>query len=164
MKKVLRKGDAVSASTVVAADPGHVYDVVSDVRRIPEWSPECVRVEVVDEHNFRGFNRRRFGRWNTKARIVEAVRGSEFAFVVQFQGADFTRWSYRMIPHPSGCLLVEEVSMCVDLPLAALLYERLALRVTDRPADLRGNLDNSLRRLRTIIESPPVAVAGRGEL
>lgn len=153
MKRVLQKGDSVSASTIVKATPAEVYDVVSDVRRIPGWSPECIRAEWIDRTTFRGTNRRRFGRWTTRARIVAADPGQEFAFAVQLGGGDFTRWSYRMEDHPGGCRVTEEVRMCVDLPLLALAFERIALGVRDRRTDLQGNLDQSLRTLRTIVEA-----------
>lgn len=150
--KIIREGEVISASTVVRATPLRVYDVVSDVERIPEWSPECRRVERISATEFRGFNRRRLGRWSSKARIVTADRGAEFGFVVTVGGGDFTQWTYRMAPHPEGCELTEEMAMCRDLPRWALVFEQLALGVRDRRTDLRGNLDASLRRLRTVIE------------
>lgn len=153
MSRVLRKGDVVRGVTVVNASPDEVYDVVSDIRLIPEWSPECVHAEWVAPHVFRGKNRRRFGRWSTRANVVTADPGREFSFAVQLGGADFTTWSYRMESHPSGCLLSEEMQMRVDLPLSALLFERIALRVKDRRSDLQGNIDQSLRRIRELIES-----------
>ncbi|MFD4323614.1 SRPBCC family protein [Nocardioides sp. NPDC058538] len=153
MNKALKQGETVAASAVVRADPQRAYDVISDVRRIPEWSPECIRVERLDDVRFRGHNRRRSGRWTTTARIVAADPGREFGFVVGLVGRDFTRWTYRLEPHPDGCQVIEEIEMCMDLPFLALLFERVALRVKDRRTDLKGNLDSSLRRLRTIIEA-----------
>jgi hypothetical protein len=149
----LLKGDRIQASTVVAAAPSAVYDVVSDIRRIPEWSPECVRAEWIGPGEFKGWNRRRFGRWSTTAKIVAMEPGRRFAFAVQLGRGDFTRWSYVLEPYPDGCLVTEEFLMCVDLPPLAAAYERLALRVKDRHADLHGNIDQSLRRLRAVIES-----------
>ena len=34
----------LSASVEVAASPEQVWEVVSDVRRMSEWSPECRRI------------------------------------------------------------------------------------------------------------------------
>lgn len=153
MRHVLRKGDAVSASTVVRATPDAVYDVVSDVQRIPSWSPECVQSEWVSDTAFRGVNRRRFGRWTTMAHVVVAERGREFTFIVRLQNADFTKWSYQLEQHPQGCRLTEKFEMCVDLPLLALAFERIALGVRDRRTDLQGNIDQSLRRIRALVES-----------
>lgn len=164
MPRILRNGDVIGGSTIVGASPLEVYEVVSDVRRIPEWSPECVRAEWISPTQFKGWNRRRLGRWSTTANVVAAEPGRQFDFVVQLGGADFTRWSYRMAPHHDGCLLVEDVTMCVDLPLMALAFERLALRVKDRHSDLRGNIDQSLRRLRDVVEGERSggSIAGRG--
>ncbi|KUI34261.1 SRPBCC family protein [Mycobacterium sp. GA-2829] len=150
---MLQKNDVVRGKTFIRASANQVYDTVSDIRRIPEWSPECVRAEWVAADRFRGSNRRRLGRWSTEARIVTADPGRRFSFAVQMGGSDFTQWTYRMEPAAAGCLLIEEMRMCVDLPVLALLFERLALRVRDRRADLQGNIDQSLLRLRRIVES-----------
>lgn len=153
MSTVLRKGDRVAGRTAVHASARHVYDIVSDIRRIPEWSPECIRAEWTGPHQFRGTNRRRFGRWSTTVRIIADDPGREFGFAVQMGGADFTTWIYRMVPTTHGCELSEEMTMCVDLPMVALLFERIALRVKDRRTDLQGNIDQSLRTIRRIAET-----------
>lgn len=150
--RIIREGEVISSSTIVRATPLRVYDVVSDVGRIPEWSPECRRVERTSATEFRGFNQRRLGQWSTKARIVTTDRGEVFSFVVAIGGKDFTKWTYRMAPHQAGCELTEQMTMCRDLPRWALVFEQLALGVRDRRSDLRGNLDASLRRIRAVIE------------
>lgn len=159
MTTALRRGDAVTASTYVGASPELVYAVVSDVTRIPEWSPECVRCEWRTDVEFQGWNRRGLGRWSTRARVEVASPGHEFAFVVRIGAKDFTRWSYRMEPSGDGTRLTEQVSMCMDLPLGAVLFERWLLRVKDRRTDLEGNLEQSLRRLRRLVESEPQALS-----
>ena len=152
MTTSLRQGDTVASTTFVSSGPLEVYELISDVTRFPEWSPECVRCEWSGEKTFRGWNRRRFGRWSTASRVDVADPGREFAFVVQMLGRDFTRWAYRLAEDGAGTRITEEVTMCIDLPYVALLFERLALRVDDRRADLRGNLDHSLRRIKEIVD------------
>lgn len=152
MAGILRAGDVVRASTWVDATPREVYEVVADVTRYPEWSPECVEASWVDESTFRGRNQRRFAKWTTSARVVVREPGSEFAFVVESMGGDFTRWTYRIEPSGAGSLLTQSVEMCVDLPRGAIYFERLFLRVRDRAADLQGNLDSSIRQIRQIVE------------
>ena len=153
MTKILQKDDIVRGMTLINASADQVYDIVSDIRRIPEWSPECIHAEWTAPGRFRGSNRRRLGRWSTEARIVAAEPGRQFSFAVQMGGSDFTQWTYRMEPADAGFQLVEEMRMCVDLPVLALLFERLALRIKDRRSDLQGNIDQSLCRLRQIVES-----------
>ena len=112
--------------------------MVSDPTRYPEWSPECHRVEWVDDTHFVGHNRRRRGRWKTTATVVANEPDREFRFVVEMMGKDFTGWAYLVEPHAEGALLTEEFVMRVDLPLVARLFEVLALGVRDRRTDLRG--------------------------
>ncbi len=49
---LLQKDETLSASTEVRASADEIYAVVSDVTRIPEWSPETVRAEWVGAGSF----------------------------------------------------------------------------------------------------------------
>lgn len=42
---LLRKDETLTASTEVRATADRIYAVVSDVTRIPEWSPETTRAQ-----------------------------------------------------------------------------------------------------------------------
>lgn len=152
---VLQDGETITASTTIARRPEDVYAMISDVTRIPEWSPECVRCTWLDDRRFKGWNRRRFGRWATVSTIVVAEPGREFSFVVRIGRRDFTRWTYRMEPgpKPGTTRLIEEFRMCMPLPYYALLFERWVIRVPDRRADLERNIEESLRRIREIAEA-----------
>ena len=75
------------ASIEIAAPPQVVYDLIADVRRMGEWSPECYRCEWLDGVSaavlgarFRGFNRIGRFRWERTALICAAERGREFIF------------------------------------------------------------------------------------
>ncbi len=151
----LRKGEMLTASTQVRADAGRVYAIVSDVTRIPEWSPETVRAEWIAPERFRAWNRRRLSRWSTVANVVDAEPGRRFSFVVQALGGDWTQWTYRIEPGPGAgtARLTEEFAMCVDLPRGVLIFEHLFMFVRDRRADLQNNLDASVRRIRAIAEA-----------
>lgn len=147
----LRRDDVVTASVVVRAAPDVVHAVVFDPLRFPQWSPECVRVTWLDDHRFRGWNRRGLGVWCTTARVV-AREPDELAFVVGLLGRDLTRWSYRTRPHPEGTLLTEEVRMCRDLPAPVRAFEVALMGVRDRRTDLRRNLEQCLGRIRDVVE------------
>jgi hypothetical protein len=151
---ILCKNETISATTPVRAPADDVYRLVADVTRTPEWSPECVKCTWIDDVRFRGANRRRLARWTTEARVEVAEPGREFAYVVQTMGGDFTRWAYRIEPtaEPDTCRLTEDFTLLVDLPRGLVLFERLLLGVKDRRSDLQGNLDQSLRRIRTLAE------------
>ncbi len=130
-----------------------MYAVVSDVTRIPEWSPETSRVEWLgtDRLRFRAWNRRRLGRWKTEARVVEAQPGQRFSFIVQAMGGDWTQWTYLIEPGSTEgtTRLTETCRMCVDAPLCRRGVRTTLLFVGDRRTDLQGNIVTSLERIRT---------------
>src|SRR3954471_13280853 len=97
----MKKGTTGQASVHVDAPPQAVYDAVTDVTRMGEWSPETVKCEWLDGATrpavgarFKGTNKRGFVRWSTKPRVVVAEQGREFAFVTEGLGPA-TRWTYR---------------------------------------------------------------------
>jgi uncharacterized protein YndB with AHSA1/START domain len=152
---LLQKDETLSASTEVRASPEEVYAVVSDITRIPEWSPETMRAEWLAPDRFQARNRRRLGRWSTVANLAEAEPGRRFSFVVQAMGGDWTQWTYLMEPGSTAgtTRLTEEMRMCVPLPFGALVFERLFLFVRDRRVDLQTNLETSVDRIRAIVEA-----------
>lgn len=156
MSGVLLRDETVSASTLVRASPADVFAVVSDVTRAPQWSPETRRCAWTDENRFESWNRRGLGRWRTRARVSAADPDHRFAFVVEVPrlGGDWTEWSFDLTPGdcPHTTWLTEEMRMCVDLPRSVVLFERLALGVRDRRADLRVNLEQSVARIAALAE------------
>jgi hypothetical protein len=158
----MRKGTSGSATVTVQAAPELVYDVVSDVRRTPEWSPECVGARWVGGATgpevgarFEGRNRHGAIRWRTRPKVVVADRPGEFAFVMGLPGfGALTRWTYRI--EEGGAAGTSEVTesfeMLRDLPKVLDLFERLVLRIPDRQQDLQANIETSLERLRRVVE------------
>ncbi len=152
---VLQKDEQLTASTDVRASADQVYAVISDVTRIPEWSPETARAEWSAPDRFDAWNRRRLGRWRTTARVVEAEPGQRFSFIVQVMGRDWTQWTYLIEPGATAdaTRLTEKFRMCVPMPFVVLAFERLALFVWDRRTDLQHNLQISVDRIRSIVEA-----------
>ena len=78
----------LQASRYVAATAGTVYDLVTDIGRMGEWSPENQGGTWRDGASsptvgarFTGRNRRK-GAWTTTATVTEADPGRAFAFVI----------------------------------------------------------------------------------
>ncbi|MGO9924633.1 MAG: SRPBCC family protein [Mycobacterium sp.] len=151
----LQKDETLTASTEVRASAEQVYAVVSDVTRIPQWSPETRRAEWLAPDRFRAWNRRRLGRWRTVANVVEAEPGRRFSFVVQVLGGDWTQWTYLIEPRSGAgaSRLTEVFRMCVPLPFGVVVFEHLFLFIRDRRMDLQANLDMSVNRIRAIVEA-----------
>ena len=152
---LLQKDETLTASTEVRASADQVYRVISDVTRIPEWSPETRRAEWLAPDRFQAWNRRRLGRWRTVANVVEAQPGRRFSFIVRALGGDWTQWTYLVEPGTTAgtTRLTEIFRMCVPLPFGAVVFEHLFLFIRDRRSDLQANLDLSVDRIRRIVET-----------
>ena len=101
---------------MMAGDAQKVYELITDVTRMGEWSPECYWCEWLDAATtasvgarFRGYNRRGRYRWERTAIVQTADPGREFAFttVDDRTGRRETLWQYTMESSASGTLLSE---------------------------------------------------------
>ncbi len=156
----MEKGTTRRAELHVGAAPETLYDLVSDVSRMGEWSPECVAGEWLDGATgpevgarFRGKNKNGMARWSTKPRVVVADRGKEFAFVVSFLGREMTKWTYRFEPAAGGTDVVESFEIITTLPFYIRLTDRYLIGVKDRAADLEGNMRRTLEKLKARVEA-----------
>jgi uncharacterized protein YndB with AHSA1/START domain len=107
-------GLTAAAEGVVAAQPELVWDLVADVTRVGEWSPECIRATWLEEPGrpqpgarFTGRNRFAGGfEYEVTCVVTEADRPRAFAWVVLDDSGDPGRpsssWRYRIDPLPGG--------------------------------------------------------------
>lgn len=106
----------LSRSRHVDASADAVYDLVADLTRMGEWSPECERVTWRDGATgpavgarFVGWNRKGAVRWFTHGEVVAAERGRRFAFEVALGPVALARWEYLFAPDAGGgCTVTEE--------------------------------------------------------
>jgi Polyketide cyclase / dehydrase and lipid transport len=87
-------------SVVVAAPPDRVYETVSDLKRMGEWSPETFAVWTRDRParlgtTFVGWNRIGWRLWFTNCRVTAAEPGRVFAFRVTSFRMPGSVWGYR---------------------------------------------------------------------
>jgi len=104
-----------SVSVQVSAPPERVYELVADVTRMGEWSPECYRCEWLEGATeptvgarFKAHNKRRLLRWSNSPTVVVADEGREFGFSRTMLGAGEYVWRYRFEPSPDGGTQVTE--------------------------------------------------------
>lgn len=104
------------ASVEIAAPPQVVYQLITDIARMGEWSPECYRCTWLnDTHTaapgarFRGYNKLGNYRWQTTAVVTSAELGQLFAFTTVHDktGKEETAWRYDLQATPAGTLLTE---------------------------------------------------------
>ena len=142
---------AGSARRRIDADPEVLYDLVADVTRMAEWSPETTAARWVGGATgpevgarFRGSNRRGLLRWSTDPVVEVADRGRTFAFTTTLFGRGrFTRWTYTFTPAEGGGTDVEESwEQVTAVPVWSRLF------VTDaRVAELQRGMEETLARL-----------------
>jgi uncharacterized protein YndB with AHSA1/START domain len=157
------------AEEVVAAPPELVWDLVADVTRVGEWSPECVRATWLGEPGrpqpgarFTGRNRLPNGfEYEVTCVVTEADRPRAFAWVVLDDSGDPARpsssWRYRIDPLPEGSRVRQHFS---HGPGASYLRE-IAVKAPNRAAGiiaarrngLRANMSTTLRAMRAAAES-----------
>lgn len=113
-------GLRIDVETIVPADPEIVWDLVADVTKVPEWSPECVYTAWLDQPagvragtRFTGRNRARNGfEWTVTCVVTEAERPDTFGWVVLADPSEpsvpSSVWRYELARIPSGDTRVRE--------------------------------------------------------
>jgi hypothetical protein len=146
------------ASIEILGSPEDVYDVVADVTRMGERSPECYRCEWLDGTTtavvgarFRGYNRLGPLKWATTCTVTRAVRGREFAFTVMSRhGREETRWRY-VLEQVGDRTRVTECYQFLWCPVLA----RIAEIPFPRDRQLRRGLRQTLARIKRTVETVP---------
>jgi len=150
----------VSFEAEIAAAPERLYDLVSDVTRMGEWSPEttaCTWVGgatgPVSGARFRGSNRAGWRRWVTQCQVVEADRGRCFSFDVGVGPLPVSRWTYRFEATGQGTKVSEEWH---DRRAEWMLrISGRLMGVPDRREHNRRGMEQTLSNLKRFAESEP---------
>lgn len=149
----------------VDASSERVYELVSDVTRMGEWSPETYRCEWIDGADgpavgarFRAWNRNRGVRWSNRPEVIAADPGHDFAFTRSgFPGSGEVVWRYRMQPSGSGCELMECYEVVKQPARLMLWLTDLFTGTRDRQASLLTGMQTTLTRIKAAAESAPPA-------
>jgi len=155
-------GDEVSR--LISAPAETIYDVVSDVTRTPELSPEVVSCEWVGSGGptvgarFRARNKARRGpSWSNTPEVVTADSGREFAFLRRERMFGELVWRYRLEPGETGTNVRESYEVTQPVPLVSRLAMRVFYGAKDRPSDLRDGMERTLARLAAATEGRPTS-------
>src|SRR5215469_6226726 len=147
-----------SDSIVISRPPEDLYDMVSDVTRMGEWSPVC-RACWWDEGSgpevgswFTGRNELPERTWETRSEVVAADRGREFAFVV---GGKFARWGYTFAPVEGGSQVTESWEFLPDG--IAMFQERFGTdaesQIDNRSDAARSGIPATLQAIKRAAEA-----------
>lgn len=148
-----------SVELEIAADAGVLYEMVSDLPRIGEWSPECESVEwegdvtvPVENSTFVGHNAVGPGRrirYSRHGRVLVADPGREFAFITDEGGRESTEWCYRFEPLAGGRTRVAESYNVRWIPK----WARILDIPLNRHKELLAGMRTTLERLRAAAEA-----------
>ena len=147
----------VTVERDIAAPAEKVWDLISDITRMGEWSPEARggawvkgATEPAVGARFKGKNARGKRSWTTDCRVTECERGSRFAFDVTALGLAVASWSYTLTETPTGCHVVEA---CTD-PRGGLMKRMgtIVSGVSDRATHNRDGMEQTLQALAAAVE------------
>ena len=147
-----------SSEIVIDTTPEHIYDLVAELPRMGEWSPECQSVEWVDGTTgptvgatFVGHNRggpRGLFKWSRRGRVLVADPGRAFAFVTEEGGRESTEWRYRFEPVDGGTRVSESYEV-KWIPT----WARIVDVPTNRHRELREAMRHTLEQLKSAAEA-----------
>ena len=146
------------ATTTIAADPVKVYNLVADLPRMGEWSPENTGGKWVDGASgpavgarFRGNNKRGVLRWSTTVKVTDATPGKRFAFDVTYGPVPISHWEYTFEPDAGGCRVTE--SWDERRPTWMKIGSIPVMAVADRAKHNTRNMEATLAALKVAAEA-----------
>ncbi|HEX9682949.1 MAG TPA: SRPBCC family protein [Acidimicrobiales bacterium] len=149
----------VAVSMDVVAPAERVWELVADVTRMGEWSPETTgcrwlggATDARPGNRFRGSNQRGARRWSTVATVAEAEPGRLFSFDVSSLGLAVARWTYRIEPvGDERCTVTEE--WADHRNRLVHVAGSLLTGVSDRAEHNRASMESTLGRLKQVAEA-----------
>ena len=144
----------LQAQIDIDAPVGKVWELVSDLSRMPQWSPQCRLMKAFGplRQGTRtvNFNRRKFLFWPTTSRITEVIPEKKLAFRVNENG---TVWSYELEPTDTGTRLTETRHAENGVkPVSNMAVNALMGGVPSFEAELVEGMNQSLARIKAAAE------------
>lgn len=145
----------ISATVDIAAPPARVWELVGDVTRMPEWSPELRRLRVVGRSPVRvgstllGLNRRGLVAWPTSSTVTRFDPGRAVAWRTRESGAT---WTYELEAAEGGTRLTGRR----DLPEFSRLTSVLGPVIggaAGHDKELAAGIRTTLERIKESVET-----------
>lgn len=140
-------------SVWIDAHPEQVWDLVTDIGRYGEWSPENRGGRWAGTPGlgarFTGSNKRGFMRWSTKCEVIEYDKPERFGFEV---AESRMRWGYRLEPEAGGTRLTEWRAHAGKLPLPFRIIGASGLLGRDRENHMVEDMRQTLQKVKNTAE------------
>jgi hypothetical protein len=153
------KGDPrpISTTVQIGASPDEVWRVVSDLGRMPEFSPELRKAFVIGKPglgaNIVGINRRKAMVWPTTSRVVRWEPGRAVAWKTRESGAT---WVYELEPTPSGTAVTGR-RVLPRFTIGTSLLGPFIGGAQGHDAELAEGIRGTLERIRATVEAGAAA-------
>lgn len=155
MPKSARRGQV---SLQLDASPQKVWDVLADVVRMGDWSPECYRVEWLDGASspatagsrFKGWNRSGKMKWSMVCQVTEAEPAKRLSWTTMFGRREGTRWTYQLEATPDGGTELTESFEVLYLSLLGVVAEDFLMRNRDQQRE--QGMRRTLERIKAVVE------------
>ena len=143
----------ISATVEIKASPDEVWQVVSDLRRMPEFSPELRKAFVIGTPgvgaNIIGVNRRKAVVWPTTSKVVRWEPGQAVAWKTRESGAT---WVYELEPTATGTSVTGR-RVLPKFTLGTSLLGPVIGGAQGHDAELAEGIRTTLERIRSTVES-----------
>lgn len=147
----------IETSIEILATPADVWRIVSDLRRMTDWSPEVIFQGFSSRELRKGtrsvnLNKRKGFVWPTSSKITDFEPGKKLSFYVYGAAA---QWTYLLEPTSTGTRLVERR----ELPggkraIASKVTARLALGGVDgHDVELIEGMNKTLAHIKAEAET-----------
>jgi uncharacterized protein YndB with AHSA1/START domain len=146
----------LQAQIDIDAPVAKVWSLVSDLRRMPQWSPQCRMMKPLGGTLRQGsttLNLNRRGRlfWPTTSRITEFIPEKKLSFLVHING---TVWSYELEPTATGTRLTETRHAENGVkPISNVAVNAMMGGVPSFEQELVAGMNESLARIKAAAES-----------
>ena len=155
--------DSVERS--IDAPPEAVYDLVADVTRTPERTPDIVRCEWLDGATgpvvgarFKAVNKQGRGpNWSNKPVVTVADSGREISFTRREPFGGTILWRHRFEPEGSGTRMIESYEVLEPVSAIGWFIIDTLYGLKDRRGQLRASMVASLDRVAELVETPATA-------
>jgi len=147
-----------SVSREIEASGERLWEMVSDVTRMGDWSPETTNAVWAGGATgpavgakFRGSNRNGKRSWKTACVVVDSEPGRRFAFRSTAGPLSFADWMYEFEETDTGCLVTE--SWSDRRGWLARSVSGIASGVGDRVSHNKAGMEQTLENLAVAAES-----------
>lgn len=147
-------------SRVIDAAPQVIYDLISDVTRTPEYSPEVVKCTWIKGATgpaagarFKAINHAgRVPDWPNKPIVTIAEPGRVFAFERTEVGGGTIEWRYVLEAQGTGTHVTESYTVLKQVNMLGWFIIDTLAGLKDRRSDLHNGMAESLDRIAKIVE------------